>query len=389
MTTELRPFRIAVPDETLADLAARLERTRLPDLLATSTWADGCDGAQFRTFLDYWRTKFDWRAVEARVNRWPQFLTAIDGAQIHFFHVGAGNELHVIRHGEPDRQAVPLLLLHGWPGSFVEFLEIAELLTTERDGLRFELVIPSLPGFGFSRRAATGPMGLFRTADIFARLMRALGYEQFFVQGGDFGAGVGSALALRHPERVRGLHLNYLPGSYRPALAPGETPTAEERAYLEYAAGWADKEGAYSHLHRTRPQALSVGLTDSPAGLAAWILEKSAAWADCGGDIGTLPQETLAANLTLYWATASLATSIEFYRDVRQQPFQLKSGERVGVPCAVAHFPHEAPLPPRSWAERGYNIVRWTDQLRGGHFAALEQPRLLDADLRAFVTSLV
>lgn len=389
MATEIRPFRISVSEETLADLRTRLGHARHPDLPDTTTWADGCDVRQLRTFLEYWRTQFDWRGAEARLNRWPQFLTTIDGAQIHFAHIGARTELPIVRNDGTDRQAIPLLLLHGWPGSLVEFLDLTELLTAEQDGLRFEIVIPSLPGFGFSRRAPNGTMGLFRTADVFARLMRALGYERFFVQGGDFGAGVGSALALRHPDRVRGLHLNYIPGSYRPTLPPGTEPTAQEQTYLKEAASWSDREGAYSHVQRTKPQALSFALTDSPAGLAAWILEKFATWADCEGDLGRLPRELLATNLTLYWATKSIATSIEFYRDVAQQPFKLAPAERVSVPCALARFPREAPLPPRSWVERGYNIVRWTELAHGGHFAAIEQPQLLATDLRAFIGSIL
>ena len=388
MTTELRAFRLQVSDETLRDLAARLERTRWPDLPATTTWPDGCDPRQLRAFLSYWSTQFDWRGFEAHANRWPQFVTTIDGADIHFFHLGSRPDVGVLAGSTRPDDTVPLLLLHGWPGSFVEFFPLLELLMKPAAGPRFEIVIPSLPGFGFSRRSPEGRMGLARTADMLARLMRVLGYEQFVVQGGDFGAGVGSAPALRHPKRVRGLHLNYLPGSYRPPPDADGNRTAEENAYFDLVAGWADREGAYSHLHRTRPHALSLGLTDSPAGLAAWILEKFASWADCEGDLGRLPRELLAANLTLYWASGSLASSIEFYRDVAQQPFHLRAGERVLPPTAVARFPREIPLPPRSWVRRGYNLVRWTEQPRGGHFAALEQPALLAADLRQFVAAL-
>lgn len=383
MTIDHRPFKIAIADEVLADMRGRIARTRLPDLPRTTGWIDGCDLWQLGAFLGYWATEFDWRAFEARVNRYQQYLTLIDGAEIHFLHVPVAADVRA------KARVVPALLLHGWPGSWVEFLQIIELLTTERNGIAFDLVIPSLPGFGFSRRATDGPMGLPRAADIFARLMGSLGYERFLVQGGDFGAGVGSALALRHPERVLGLHLNYIPGSYRPGLAPDAELAPDERAYLAFVADWSQREGAYSHLHRTRPHALSVGLTDSPAGLAAWILEKFAAWADCDRDLTRLPAELLAANLTLYWVTGSLATSIEYYRDVAQQPFHLRPGERVRPPCAIARFPREAPLPPCRWIERGYNIVRWTEQPRGGHFAALEQPALLADDVRSFTLSLL
>ena len=388
MSLTLQPFQLAVPDEILADLASRLARTRLPELPPSTGWPDGCHPAQFSAFLDYWRTQFDWRAFEARVNRWPQFLTTIDGAEIHFLRIAVPSTAQASP-GEPAAPpAIPLLLLHGWPGSFVEFLALAELLAASEEGVRFELVIPSLPGFGYSRRAADGPMGLHRTAEIFAQLMRGLEHERFFVQGGDFGAGVGSALALRHPDAVIGLHLNYIPGSYRPFVAADAPPTPDENAFLTAVVDWLERKGAYSHLHRTRPHALSIGLHDSPAGLAAWILEKFASWADCDGHLDRLPRELLAANLTLYWVTASLATSIEFYRDVRDHPFHLAPGERITPPCSIAHFPREAPVPPRSWVERGYNVVRWTDQPRGGHFAALEAPELLARDIRAFVTSI-
>src|SRR5258708_29052668 len=324
---EMHPFKIEIDHTVLDELAARLKVTRLPDLPPGTGWADGCDVAQFRSFLDYWRTAFDWRAFEARVNRWPQFLAHIDGCDIHFIRVssaGAGRR-------------IPLLVLHGWPGSFVEWIVAAEQLTEEVSGVGFDVIIPSLPGFGFSQRPSEGEMSMERTAHIFSTLMRSLGHDRYFVQGGDFGAGVGSWLALRHPDEVIVLHLNFIPGSYQPFVGPGQEPTPEERAYLTQRTDWIAREGAYAHVHGTRPHALSIGLNDSPAGLAAWILEKFAAWADCGGQIDRLPVDLLAANLTVYWATGTLASSIEFYRDARRKPLQLASAVRITPPCAVAH----------------------------------------------------
>lgn len=373
MSVSLAPFQLSVAPEILTDLDARLERTRWPALDEKSGWADGCDPRQLRAFVDFWRRDFVWRAFETRVNRWPQFLATIDDCEIHCLCLG-------------PRDATPLLMLHGWPGSFVELLACAERLAKPANGEpAFAVVLPSLPGFGFSRRPRPGAMSLHRAADVFAQLMHALGHERFFVQGGDFGAGVGSALALRHPARVRGLHLNYIPGSYRPALPADAELRPEETAFLAAAEKWFADEGAYAHVQRTRPLALAIGLHDSPAGLAAWILEKFAAWADCDGDLARLPAETLAANLTLYWVSDCFASSIEWYRDVRRAPFHLAAGESINVPCAIARFPREAPFPPRAWIERGYRIVRWTDLPAGGHFAALEQPDLLARDVRAFV----
>lgn len=378
MNVVLRPFQISVEDAVLADLAARLERRRLPDLAKAAKWSDGCNLPQFSSFLEYWQTGFNWRAFEVRVNKWPQFMASVDSAEIHFFRITTPGEGPV----------VPLVMLHGWPGSFVELLGVAERLAASGQRVRFEVVIPSLPGFGFSRRPLTGEMSTFRTADLLAALMQALGFCRFLIQGGDFGAGVGSALALRHPERVLGLHLNYVPGSYRPTVPESSDLDPAERAFLKEREDWSAREGAYSHVHGTRPHALSIGLHDSPAGLAAWILEKFASWSDCNGQLDRLPAELLAANLTLYWATGSLASSIEFYRDGRRHPFHLTAGQRIHPPCAIAHFPREIPLPPRQYVERGYNVTRWTEMPRGGHFAALEEPDLLANDVRSFYLGL-
>ena len=247
----------------------------------------------------------------------------------------------------------------------------------------FDVVVPSLPGFGFSDRPDRPGMNLFRIADLWAELMAGLGYARFGAQGGDFGAGVSTALGLRHPDRLVGLHLNYIPGSYQPAEAGNLT--AEERQFRQEVDDWYALEGGYAHVQRTRPQTLALGLNDSPAGLAAWIVEKFRDWGDCGGDVERrFSRYELLTNVTLYWMTQTIASSMRLYLEVRKAPLHFQPSQSVRAPCGIARFPKEAPFPPRSWVERGYDVRRWTTMPSGGHFAALEEPALLAEDIRAF-----
>ena len=375
------PYRYAAPQAALDDLGQRLRRSRWPDALDHNGWQQGFALAPLRQLCDYWASTFDWRAQEQRIFSFPHFrYTASGGLGIHFIH----------QRGQGPAP-LPLVLTHGWPGSFLEMLDLvprladpARFSADPRDA--FDVVVPSLPGFGFSDRPQAPGSNLFHAADLWAELMSALGYDRFAAQGGDFGASVSTLLGLRHPQRLIGIHLNYIPGSYRPSLDPPAPPlTPEEEAFRAEATRWADAEGAYSHLQRTYPQTLAYGLNDSPAALAAWILEKFRNWGDCQGNLEChFDRDWLLANVTLYWLTQTIASSTRLYWETARAPLRFAPGERVTVPVAVARFPREAPFPPRSWVERGYNLERWTPMPRGGHFPALEDPAALAADLRAF-----
>jgi pimeloyl-ACP methyl ester carboxylesterase len=271
-------FTLSVADATLSDLKGRLRSARWTDTIDPEGWQHGVNIEYLKTLVHYWIDPYDWRAHERYLNSFPQFETVLDETRIHFVHaLGSG------------QQRIPLIITHGWPGSFLEMLKIVPLLCAAKTWRgatwSFDVVVPSIPGFGFSSRPPGPGMNAWRTADLWARLMTLLGYDRFVVQGGDFGASIGTALALRHGDRVAALHLNYVPGSYSPSRL--DALTAEERAFLRDAMAWYDEEGAYAHLHATRPQTLGLALNDSPIGLAAWLIEKYRAWSDCGGDIET------------------------------------------------------------------------------------------------------
>ncbi len=375
----IEPFEVTVPETVLGDLRRRLSQTRWPDEITGAPWDYGFSLAYLKELVEYWRTRFDWRAQEKRINSFPHFRATIDGVGIHFIHArGRG----------PN--PLPLVLTHGWPGSFLEMLDILPLLTDPaahggdpRDS--FDVIVPSIPGFGFSDRPAAAGMSTFRIADLWLGLMDALGYRRFGLQGGDFGANISSRLAFLHPDRVAGLHLNYIPGSYRPHLEPGGTLSPAEEKFQRDDEAWYDADGAYAHVQRTRPQTLAAAIHDSPTGLCAWIVEKFREWADCGGEVERrFSKDELLANVTLYWVTETFHSSIRLYLESPKRPLHFGPGERITVPVGIARFPLEAPFPPREWIERVYNITHWTDMPRGGHFAAMEEPALLAQDLRAF-----
>jgi pimeloyl-ACP methyl ester carboxylesterase len=350
----VKEFTAVADAARMDDLRRRIRQTRWP---AGET--GGVTVPWLQDMLRAWE-ELDWSEEIAAINRWPQFVTAIEGQTIHFIH----------RRIAPD--APTLLLLHGWPGSFLEFEGLLPLLED------FNVVVPSLPGYGYSRPVLPGTSNK-RIAELFVKLMDGLGYAQYLPQGGDWGAGVATWMARLDPKDVRGIHLNYIPGSFAPHIA---TPlTAEEEAFLARRDKWLEDDGAYGHVQRTRPLTLAYGLHDSPAALAAWILEKFREWAD---PAGAIPTAALLRNLTLYWMTETAYSSMLLYQTFPATPLRFGAGVRVIAPCAVARFPLEAPFPPRSWVERAYNVVRWTDMKAGGHFAALEQPAALAADVRAF-----
>jgi pimeloyl-ACP methyl ester carboxylesterase len=369
---DVQPFRVEVPEDALADLRERLSRTRWPDLVGGG-WEEGPPVEYLRELADYWRERFDWRRVEARINAIPNFVASVDGVSIQFLH---------FRGRGPS--PFPIVLTHGWPGSFLEMLEVAPQLAEELD-----VVVPSLPGYGFSARPSSAGMNPVRIAELWAKLMSGLGYERFGAQGGDWGATIATRLALAFPERVAAIHLNYIPGSYAPDLGPESRPLspAEEKFIAERDL-WREEEGAYGHLQATRPRTAAYALNDSPAGLLAWIIEKFRSWSDCGGEVERrFSKDQLLTNVTLYWLTGTIGSSMRLYAEARAVPLGFAEGRRVPVPCAVARFPAEAPMPPREWVERAYDVVRWTEMPRGGHFAAMEEPELLAEDIRAFFRS--
>jgi pimeloyl-ACP methyl ester carboxylesterase len=374
----IAPFRIEVPDAVLRDLRERIARTRWPDEISGSGWDYGTNLAYLRELLDYWRDGFDWRAQERKLNDLSQFRADVDGLDLHFVHArGRG----------PD--PMPLLMLHGWPSTFYEMTKVLPMLADPAahggdPGDSFDVVVPSLPGCGFSERPRESGMHKTRMAELFSKLMTdVLGYERFAARGGDVGAGVVSLLALDHPERVIGIHVSDV---YRPYLGPGAPYfTDAERTFFDEERTWMEREGAYDHLQATKPQTLGYGLNDSPAGLAAWIVEKYRSWSDCGGNVERrFTKDEILTQLTIYWVTETINSANRLYFERDRSPRLLGSDDRVNVPTAVAIFPGDIDRPPREWGERVYDVRRWTEMPRGGHFAALEEPQLLARDIREF-----
>lgn len=383
MPSTVEPFRLRVPDADIADLAERLARTRFPDQTPGEPWAYGADLAYIRTLVDHWRTAFDWRQWEARLNAFPQFKVPLHGIDVHFLKVeGKG----------PAPK--PLLLLHGWPGSVFEFLDLIPRLTDParfggdaRDALT--VIAPSLPGYGLSFKPNQKRFGIADIADCFADLMtEILGYRKFAAQGGDWGAFTCSSMGVRHADKLVGIHLNML--STNPALPPPAMPTPEEARYLEEIRRWAKEETGYIQIQGTRPQTLAYGLTDSPAGLAAWIAEKFQVWTDHSGNFETaVDRDHLLANISLYWFTGAIGSSFWPYYDRLHGPWPIPDGKTVDVPVGYAAFPKEIRRPPRSIAEKSYTDIRqWTVMPKGGHFAAVEQPEALASDVLKFLSPL-
>ncbi len=367
------PHRIDVPDDVLADLRSRLERTRWPTPIPGQGWRYGADVAVVRELCDHWRTTYDWRAHEARLNAWPQFLVPVDGVDLHVWHVrGVGPA------------PMPLLLLHGWPGSPVEFQGLIGPLSDPGahggdPADAFDVVVGTLPGFGFGGAPAQPGWGLTRIAEAFHTLMtEGLGYERYGTQGGDIGGLVSARLASLHPEALAGIHLNFL------LARPPEEPGPEDEEAIARRTAFDATQFAYAQIQGTKPDSLTVAQSDSPAGLAAWILEKFRAWSGDDDAIATFGMDTLLTNLMFYWAPNSTASAARSYFETWQDPEGMFF-PRVGVPTGIASFPDEPWRVPRHWAEARFAVTRWTDMPRGGHFAALEEPELLQEDVRAFL----
>ncbi|KAA9157636.1 epoxide hydrolase 1 [Amycolatopsis acidicola] len=372
---DIAPFTPHTPQEAIEDLRARLRATRWPDAPEDAGWSLGTDIAYLRELVAYWADGFDWPAQEAKLARLPRFRTTIDGLGIHFVHARAK---------EP---ALPLILCHGWPDSFWRYEKVIPLLTDPAahggdPADAFDVVVPDMPGYGYSDRPTAEIPDTITVAGRWARLMTALGYERFAAAGGDIGSGVSRFLALDHAERVVGVHridagMPVFTGD--PAeLAP------EERAFLESAMAWGAAEGAYGAMHRTKPQTAAVGLTDSPAGLAAWIAEKLRAWSDCGGDVERrFTKDEILTNVSIYWFTGTIGSSMRMYHANGAIPRE-QQARRVEVPSGFALFPGDLVRPPRAWLERTTNLVHLSEQPRGGHFAPFEEPEAYVEDLRTF-----
>lgn len=371
--TEIRPFTLAIPQDQLDDLHRRLDHTRWPDRETVDDWSQGTPLAVLRDLARYWREHYDWRRCEAQLNGFGQFVTAIDGLDIHFLHVRS-----------PHADALPIVLTHGWPGSVVEFLRVIAPLTDPTAhggsaGDAFHVVVPSLPGYGFSQKPAATGWGVERIARAWAELMRRLGYGRWVAQGGDWGSFVTNCIGAQAPEGCAGIHVNMPIGG--PGKGALENPTPAERLALERMQYYRDHDSGYSRQQGTRPQSLGYGLVDSPVGLAGWIYEKLQAWSDNPGlasDVLTL--DGVIDNLMLYWLPGTGASAARLY----WESFGKVDFGEILLPAGVSAFPREILPAPRHWVERRMkNIVYWNELNRGGHFAAWEQPALFVEELRA------
>jgi pimeloyl-ACP methyl ester carboxylesterase len=367
--TALEPYRIDVPDDVLDDLAERLRRTRFPDEVAGIGWKHGLPLGRLKEIVRYWLEAYDWRVHEARLNRYQQFSTTVDGQRIHFLHVRS-----------PHPAAVPLFLTHGWPGSVVEFLDVLDPLTGPDDPAdAFHLVVPSLPGYGFSGSVTSAGWTPRRIAAAFGEVADRLGYERYGVQGGDWGALVSYNMAELRPDRVLGLHVNLM---NVPPGAGEDTPSTPWRRRVG-AAG-----AGYEAILGTRPQTMGYLLDDSPAGLAAWIIEKFHEWTEGPDERCELGLDLMLTNVMLYWVNRAGASSSRLYWERRQHFETTLPQERVTVPTGVANFPGELTRAYRANAERYFNVVHWTEPPRGGHFPSMEVPDLFVADVREFFRGL-
>jgi microsomal epoxide hydrolase len=370
----IRPFRIDIPQADVDDLRDRLARTRWPDQLPGVGWDYGIPLDYVQELAEYWRTGYDWRAHERQLNEFPQFTTAIDGQNVHFLHV---------RSPEPD--ALPLIITHGWPGSVAEFMNVIGPLTDPRahDGDpadAFHLVVPSIPGYGFSgptRETGWNPRRIARAWD---ELMQRLGYRRYGAQGGDWGSSISRELGLVVPGHLFGVHLNMLF-----AQGPHDQPdlTDEEKARLQRLRQFRASGSGYGAIQSTRPQTLAYGLTDSPAGQLAWITEKFGEWTDGGLPDEAVDRDQLLTNVTIYWLTATAGSSARLYYEAARSR-AWGPPENSTVPTGVAVFPREIAPAIRRFAELSNNIVHWSEFDRGGHFAAMEAPDLLTGDVREF-----
>lgn len=379
----VQPFRISVPDDVLDDMRRRIANTRWPDEIPNSDWDYGSNMAYVRQLADYWANEFDWRAQEAMLNEFTHFRADVNGMGVHFIHErGKG----------PN--PIPIVLTHGWPSTFFEMHKIIRPLTDPAahggdPADAFDVIVPSMPSYGFSDRTTERGWSFSRVGDLWTTLMTdTLGYDKFAAHGGDWGAGVTARLGYAHADKLIGIHVTAASGM--PYLGEGSPPlTDAEKSFLVARSHWREYEGAYGHIQGTKPQTLSYGLTDSPVGLAAWIVEKFRAWSDCDGDVESVyTKDELLTNITIYWATQTISSSVRIYYESQRDPLNLAQGEIIAAPTAVTVFPKDISYPPREWAERMFNLQQWTEMPDGGHFAALEKPAQLVDNIRAFFRTL-
>ncbi|HEY1571205.1 MAG TPA: epoxide hydrolase [Pseudonocardiaceae bacterium] len=380
----MRPFRIEVPQSDLDDLNRRLDATRWPGEIPGLGWTRGAPLDYVKELAEYWRHSYDWRAAEAKLNQFPQFVTEIDGTDVHFLHVRS-----------PHADATPIILTHGWPGSFVEFVDVIGPLTDPADPAdAFHVVIPSIPGYGFSGHPQDTGWNLKRVARAWATLMAELGYDRYVAQGGDWGSPISLEVGLADPEHVIGVHVNMF------VTFPPEDPAAfaglaaSDMARLEFAGGFLQDGIGWQKIQSTRPQTLSYGLTDSPVGQLAWIVEKFKEWTDSD----KVPEDAVArdhilTNVMVYWLTGTAGSSAQLYYESAHGDAEFAKTWGgpwpLVMPAAVAFFPRDAVRPIRPWAEQILpTLTQWSEFEQGGHFAALEQPALLVADIATFARSL-
>lgn len=376
----VKPFKVEIAQETLDDLRERIARTRWPDEAPGANWDYGANLSYLKELVKYWEKDFDWRAQEAKINDFAHFQTEIEGLNIHFIHERGKGE-----------NPLPIVLTHGFPDSFLRFAKIIPLLTDpESHGGNaedsFDVVVPSLPGYGFSQRPKKAGTTA-RIADLWQQLMTGkLGYQKFAAAGGDMGSGVSQELAQSYEDSIIGLHLTDVPWQNYYLFGEDKSDLSEvEQKFFADAQKWMMEEGAYAMMQSTKPQTLAYGLNDSPAGLAAWIVEKFRSWSDCDGDVEKrFTKDELLTNITIYWAPQTINSSFLYYYEPSHGHQPKNVHKRVEVPTGLAIFPRDLTPDPREWAERFFNVRRWTEMPRGGHFAAMEEPEALVEDMRAF-----
>jgi pimeloyl-ACP methyl ester carboxylesterase len=374
----IKKIEISIAQALIDDLKTKIKLTRWPDEIENSYWNFGASLSYMKELTDYWTYYFDWRKTERDINKYENYIATIDGIRIHFLHIK----------GKGDNR-VPLILTHGWPYSFLEMLKLIPLLE-ESDKMSFDLIIPSMPGYGFSQRITQPGCNVTFIGELWHKLMTELGYEKYAVHGGDFGAGVSTSIAMQYPEHVIGLHINYIPGNYVPVLQENDKFTDEENEYLDKEEEWYSREGGYSLEQNTKPLTLAYGLNDSPVGLCAWIVEKMYGWSNNSGYIGNVfTKDELLSNVTLYWLTETIHSSCRLYNENSKNPLIIGEESFINTPVGIAHFRYEDPFPPRKFIERGFNIQHWTDFPLGGHFPAMEKPEELAKDIIAFLSKIM
>lgn len=385
-----QPFQINIPQSVIDDLNARLAATRWVPEMEKTEWEKGTPVKYLQEICRYWQQDYDWKQQEATLNHFQQYISDVDGFNIHFIY----------QKGE-GTQSIPLLLIHGWPDSFYRFYKLIPLLTrADKNGFSFDVIVPSIPGYGFSDIPQKEGMNPKKIAGLFNQLMtNELEYKKYVAHGGDWGSAITEQLALYHSSNLIAIHLTDVPTAH--SMQPVKDCSAAEKKFLEEMEEWRKIQGGYMAIQSTRPQDLAPGLNDSPAGLAAWMVDKFYMWSDNGGNIeNAFTKDELLTNLTIYWSTQTIYSSIHIYYEaikpmiqpaqsllMKLNPFN-KTGDKTDVPAGFAIFPKDIVPAPKAFAERFFNVQRWTEMKKGGHFAALEQPELLAADIRDFVRNL-